>query len=163
MHSTINKIQTITLNTLHEIWPYVEKIGVPILAFITGVSFFSLNSYWRTCANLRQLEKYIVANKSVKGYSKKSLPSVGLFDIIYSFKPISKFQAEFLDYKIFQELLNTIITFRKFYKIAFPIIIILAIIGITINEAATAPSRGTLSKIKPRIPYVGKERYKHLR
>jgi hypothetical protein len=119
---------------LREIWPYIESIGIPILAIIGGISFFSLNFYWRTCYNLRNLEEHIKRNKTSGGFIEKTFPAVGLRDIFYGFKPISKFDEGYFKIEAFQESLGYMIAFRKFYRIVFPIVISLAAIGITINE-----------------------------
>jgi len=119
---------------LREIWPYVERIGIPILAIVGGISFISLNFYWRTCYNLRKLEEHIKRNKTTKGFIEKTFPAVGLQDIFYGFKTVSKFDEYSLKTEAFQESLGYIIAFRKFYRIIFPVVISLVVIGITINE-----------------------------
>ncbi len=119
---------------LIEIWPFMETKGVSILAFIGGISYISLFFYWQICSNMRRLEKYIKKENTTKGYKEKAFPFVSLFDVFYSFKPISKFDKELMGYRRFNETFDVVKAFRKYYSIVFPIVISLAIIGITINE-----------------------------
>lgn len=119
---------------LFEIWPWVEKIGIPILAGVAILTFGSLNFYWRTISELKRLEKYIIQKQTTKGFKSKTLPLVGPLDIIFGFLPISKFDKRLSEYQIGLEHINSIKMFRKNYRILFPLVIGLATIGITINE-----------------------------
>lgn len=122
------------MDTLGEIWPYIEKAGPVILAFAFGISFMSLNIYLQSCCQLRAMEKHLKRKNTLDGYTEEHLPTVGLFDIVYGFKPISKFNKEHLEYPQFKDMLTGIIGFRKMYRIVFPLLIGLAVIGISINE-----------------------------
>lgn len=119
---------------LNEIWPWVEKIGIPILAIIGLLTFGSLNSYWRTISELRRLERYIIQNNTAKGFKEKSFPVVGLIDIIFGFFPISKFDNRLTKFKLGVEQIESVKMFRKYYRIMFPLVIGLATVGIFINE-----------------------------
>lgn len=122
------------MDTLREIWPYVETAGPVILAFALGIPFLSLNIYLHTCSLLRAMEKHLNRKHTLEGYTEEQHPVTGLFDIIYGFKPISKFNKEHLEYPEFNDLFRGMIGFRKMYRIVFPLIIGLAAIGIAINE-----------------------------
>lgn len=119
---------------LKEIWPSAIKIGIPIILSIVGLTLLSINFYWRICSNMRDIEKYIRINKTAKGYKEKIFQYVGLFDIFYGFKPVSKFDKEYLKYRIFNEKLESIKVFRKFYRVVFLFIVLFLFVGIFINE-----------------------------
>ena len=121
------------MDKLNTFWDFIENIGVPILALIGGLSFFSINFYLRECHCLRKMEEYIQNNKNLIGFKNQSFPIIWFEDVVYSFKRTSDFDPNHLKFRPFQEQLSTIKAFRKFYKIVFPIVITLAIIGMAIN------------------------------
>lgn len=122
------------MNNLDTFWGFIENIGVPILAIIGGLSFFSINFYLRECHYLRKMEEHLQNNKNLIGFKNQFFPVIWFDDVFYSFKRTSNFDPNHLKFRPFQEQLNTVKAFRKFYKIVFPIVITLAIIGIAINE-----------------------------
>lgn len=122
------------MDTLREIWPYVEVVGPAVLALLIGISFFSLNVYLRSCSTLRAMEKYLDRNNTLSGFIEKPVPSIGLFDLFYAFKPISKLKKAHLQHPEFKSYVDGIKGFRKIYRIVFPLLITLAAIGIGINE-----------------------------
>ncbi len=122
------------MDFLFKIWPYIEKFGPPFLAFIALITWLSLNFYLIECKNLLLLERYINNHGSTRGFYRRPFPVTGLVTLIYAFKPTSTFDKNLLKYKRFREQLENIQKFRKAYKLIFPILIILALVGITINE-----------------------------
>jgi hypothetical protein len=134
LHGALAKIE-IKMSSLEVFWNnYIENIGVPILAIIGGLSFFSLNFYVRDIKNLRLMDEYIKKNKNLKGFKYRSFPFVGLEDIFYSFKKKKKFPSLNFEIKKFNDQIQVIRDYRKYYMYAFPIVITLAAVGISINE-----------------------------
>ncbi len=121
---------------LKDYWYIVENVGVPILAFIGGISFFSLNFYAIECMELSEMKTLLKRNGNLKNYKSKGYLS-GLFNpisIFYIFTFLPDTDSPFYENKKFNEQARTIKAFRKYYKIVFPIVIILATIGIALNE-----------------------------
>lgn len=67
---------------LKEIWPTVEQYGPPCLAFVGGLTIFSVNYYWKSCHSLRKMEEFIKENNTIRGYKDCSIPFIGLSDIM---------------------------------------------------------------------------------
>ncbi|MAC94326.1 MAG: hypothetical protein CMC96_02370 [Flavobacteriales bacterium] len=113
---------------------YIENFGVPILAVIGGLSFFSLNFYIRDIKNLRLMDEYIKKNKNLRGFKYRTFPIVGLKDFLYSFKNLKNFNEINFTIPKFSDQVQVVRDYRKYYSIVFPILVSIAIIGIAINE-----------------------------
>ena len=96
------------METLNEIWPYVENIGIPILAAIGGITFFSINYYFRDCKNLYLMETYIKENKSLKGFNYQIMPLIGPNALYYSFKSLSNFDEKYMRIPKFKKQVESI-------------------------------------------------------
>lgn len=123
---------------LKEYWYVVENIGVPILIFVGIVTLFSINFYALECMELTDMKKEINKRGNLKLYKDKTnYVSRGLFNplcIFYIFYFLPNKDTKYYENTIFVKKVNTIRGYRKFYKIVLPIILILAIVGITLNE-----------------------------
>lgn len=121
---------------LKEYWDVVEKVGVPILAIIGGLSFFSINFYAVECMELSEMKTILKSKGNLNKYKPKNSFDVMLkpYSIFYIFTFLPNSDSPFLNNEKFAEQVRTIKAYRKFYKIVFPIVIILAAIGITLNE-----------------------------
>ncbi len=121
---------------LKEYWYIVENVGVPILAFVGGISFFSLNFYAVECMELSEMKTLLKRNGNLKNYKAKGYLG-GLFNpisIFYIFTFLPNADSPFYENEKFNEQVRTIKSFRKYYSIVFPIVIILTTIGIALNE-----------------------------
>ena len=81
------------------------------------------------------METYIKENKSLKGFNYQIMPFIGPNALYYAFKSLSNFDEKYMRIPKFKEQVESIRAYRKTYSIIFPLVICLAIIGITINEA----------------------------
>lgn len=122
------------METLNEIWPFVETYGIPILAVLGGLGFFSLNFHFIDCYNLSLMEDYINKHQSLKGFKEQKFPLIGIFAVFYSFKNLSKLDPELLKIRVFKEKVQSIKGQRKTYAYFFPILLALATVGIALNE-----------------------------
>jgi hypothetical protein len=122
------------METLLKIWPFIERFGVPIIAIVGGVSFFSINFYFQSIGKLRHLENYYISKSSLKGFKPKNIYFIGFYELKYSFKRLSKLDSNFTKYKSVRDQVSYIRMYCKYYKLVFPIIIILVITGNIINE-----------------------------
>ena len=121
------------MDEIRGVWTSVENVGVVVIAIMGGILWLSLNLYLRTCSKLKYLEEYLIRHKTIKGFKEKRFALVDFSVIDYAFKSISEFDKEFLKYRLFRELFWTLVSFRKFYKVAFSVWIIAVILGIAIN------------------------------
>ena len=119
---------------LVEIWPYIENIGLPILAIIGGISFFSINFYFQGISELRHMDEYFSKKKTIKGFKSKNIYFIGVFDIIYCFRNLNKLDFDLVKFKRVKAQISYVKMYRNYYKYAFPIIILLIVIGVIINE-----------------------------
>jgi small-conductance mechanosensitive channel len=117
-----------------EYWTYIEKFGVPVLAFLGVVLWGSLFFYLQDCKVLKLMETEIKNKNSLIHFNKPTFIFVGISDIFYSFKNISSIEKSYFTHKKFQEQISVIKSYRKIYSYAFPIIILIVTIGILINE-----------------------------
>lgn len=122
------------LSILEKVWPFVENVGVPILAFIGVLTFGSFMFYLNDIKNLRLMEKQLKLNGTLRNYRYQTLPIIGLREIFYAFKSLSSIELTYLRNKKFQEQVYTVRAYRQYYKVAIPTILALATIGIAINE-----------------------------
>jgi len=121
------------MDFLFEIWPYVEKIGIPLLMVPFGFAFLSLNLYFRDCKILYLMERDIKFHGTLIGKNYSAMQIIGLDAIYYGFKSLS-YSQEYLKYRRFKSQIETIRGYRKLYAILFPTIIIISTIGVLINE-----------------------------
>ena len=122
------------MHFLFEIWPNVEKIGIPLLLIPFGLAIFSLNIYFRECKILYLMERDIKFHDSLTGKSYSSIQITDFNAIYFGFKNLSSYSSMFLRHQRFKSQIETVKGYRKMYSFIFPIIIILGTIGVMINE-----------------------------
>lgn len=119
---------------LNEIWPYIEIYGPFPFAIISGALLWSINPYLWNCANLSLMQQYYNTNGSLSGYKKPTHSIAGFSEIKYAFIPFSSFDPKLNELNPFKNQLNNLKTYRKVYKLMFPILFFVLVSSILINS-----------------------------
>ncbi|WP_417590428.1 hypothetical protein [Owenweeksia hongkongensis] len=80
------------------------------------------------------MERQLKHKGTLKTYNYQAFTRIGISDIFSAFRDLSQIDPDFLKYNKFNEQVALIKSYRQFYRIAIPTILVLATIGIAINE-----------------------------
>lgn len=119
---------------LFDVWPMVEKVGIPLLLVPFGLAFLSLNTYLSQCKVLYLMERDIKFHGSLIGRKYSSLQVIGVNAIHFGLKSHSNYSDTFLKHRRFKSQIEMIRGYRKMYVVVFPTILIIGTIGMIINE-----------------------------
>jgi len=121
------------METLIENWGLVESFGPPIIAVLVVIIFFSSIFYALECKNMSEMEKELKSKGNLDSFEYPDFNFTDPFLMFYIFKFIPNSSSILFKEPEFKAQVNTIKTFRKFYKIIIPIIVLITAIGIVIN------------------------------
>lgn len=75
---------------LQQTWPAIERYGPPALGLGLLVATWMLSLYWRGISELRRLERHLHRWGNDRHFEARTLPWVGLPDLLYSVLPLSR-------------------------------------------------------------------------
>lgn len=117
-----------------EIWPFVETFILPALVIIGLLTFISFRFYLVDIKNLRMMEGHLKSKGNLRSFKYQSFISLWPIDFYYGFYKLVKIDTAHLKIQKFGEQVKLIRAYRSYYRIVVLGILLLAIIGIAINE-----------------------------
>ena len=121
------------MDVLSNNWELVVNFGPPIIAVLVGLLAFSSIFYALECKNLSEMEKELKSKGNLNAFEYAGISFVDPFLLFYIFKFIPNPSSNFFIDPKFEAQVKSIKSYRKFYKIAIPIIVIITAIGIMLN------------------------------
>jgi len=104
---------------MNDIWLQYRQIIFPVVFYSFGVLWFSLNFYIWQCYKMRKYKDQIDKKGSIIE-EEISFPFRNFATITYLFSSIPS-ESKYYKFDKFKSQVNRIKSYRKFYKIAFPI------------------------------------------